>query len=260
MLEWFIFAAIGAVTGLFAGLLGLGGGLIIVPALLYVFSWQGLVEAHIMHIAVGTSLMTITLTSLSSMYAHHKHQNVNWSLVKKLVPSLIVGGFMGAYLATMLTSQFLQYAFALYMVFVAITMWFPFSSHNDERLLNRGTLLGVGGFVGSISALVGIGGGSLLTPYLLMAKQSMKSAIGTSAACGFPISIAAVIGFILFGQGSDVNNGWQTGFIHWQAFLGIISTSIVFAVVGARLTRYLPVKTLKQFFSMVLIVGGIYLI
>ncbi|NQY27680.1 MAG: sulfite exporter TauE/SafE family protein [Piscirickettsiaceae bacterium] len=260
MLEWFIFALIGVVTGLFAGLLGLGGGLIIVPALLFVFSWQGLAEAHLMHLAVGTSLTTITLTSLSSMYAHQQQLNVNWSLVERLVPGLIIGGFMGAYFATMLTSQFLQQTFALYMLFVAIRMWLPITNYSDELLVNKVTLLGVGGIVGSISALVGIGGGSLLTPYLLMAKQSMQRAIGTSAACGFPISIAAVIGFLLFGQEQNVSNDWQTGFIHWQAFLGIISTSIVFAIIGAQLTQYLPVEILKRLFSVVLIIGGIYLI
>ena len=259
MFEWIIFALIGAVTGLFAGLLGLGGGLIIVPALLLVFSWQGLAEMHLMHFAVGTSLMTITLTSLSSMYAHHQHKNVNWFAVKRLVPGLVIGGFMGAYFATMLASQLLQQIFAFYMMFVVIGMWRPITHFFDERLLNKSILFGVASFIGCISALVGIGGGSLLVPYLLMAKQSIQRAIGTSAACGFPISVAAVIGFLLFGQVQDVTADWQTGFIHWQAFLGIISTSTLFAIFGAKLANNLPVKVLKQLFSLVLLVGAIYL-
>lgn len=260
MLEWFIFALIGAVTGLFAGLLGLGGGLIIVPSLLFVFSWQGLAELHLMHSAVGTSLMTITLTSLSSLYAHHQYENVNWLLVKRLALGLAAGGFMGAYLATMLSSQLLQYFFVAYVLFVAISMWQPiFCDIADERLLSHTALLSAGSFIGSISALVGIGGGSLLVPYLLMAKQSMKRAIGTSAACGFPISVAAVIGFLLFGQTQNVSSEWQTGFIHWQAFLGIISTSTIFALVGAKLANHLPVTILKRLFALVLLVGAIYL-
>lgn len=261
MLEWFIFASIGAVTGLFAGLLGLGGGLIIVPSLLFVFSWQGLAESHLMHIAVGTSLMTITLTSLSSLYAHHQYENVNWLLVKRLALGLIVGGFMGAYFATMMTSQLLQYFFVSYMFFVAISMWHPLSRNiTNERLLNHAVLFGAGSFIGSISALVGIGGGSLLVPYLLAAKQSMKRAIGTSAACGFPISVAAVMGFLLFGQPQDMTMDWQTGFIHWQAFLGIISTSTLFALVGAKLANHMPVTILKRLFALVLLVGAVYLL
>ena len=107
--------------------------------------------------------------------------------------------------------------------------------------------------------MIVIGSLFLVVPYLLMAKQSMKRAIGTSAACGFPISVAAVIGFLLFGQTQDASN-WQTGFIHWQAFLGIISTSTLFALVGAKLTNYLPVTILKRLFALVLLVGAIYLL
>jgi uncharacterized membrane protein YfcA len=194
------------------------------------------------------------------MYAHHKHNNVNWIIVKRLVLGLVIGGVVGAYLATMLTSQLLKQIFATYMLFVVIGMWRPITHSFGERLLSKPILFGVANFVGCISALVGIGGGSLLVPYLLMAKQSMQRGIGTSAACGFPISVAAAISFLVIGNIQGVSADWQTGFIHWQAFLGIISTSAIFAMLGAKLANNLPVKVLKKLFSLALLGGAIYLI
>jgi len=258
--DWFIFAFIGVITGTVAGLLGLGGGLIIVPALLVVFSWQDIAEQHIMQLAVATSLMTITLTSLSSTFTHHKLGNVNWDSVLNLLPSLIIGGFTGAYIATIMASQYLQYCFAIYMILMAMAMWNLDLFTVNERSISTVPTFAVGGLVGGISALVGIGGGSLLVPYFTMMKQSIKRAIGTSSACGFPISVAAIVGFLFFGKEVNLNIAWQTGFIHWQAFLGIISTSIIFAVIGAKLSSHLPIIMLKRVFSFVMMVSAIYLI
>ncbi|MFW5450479.1 MAG: sulfite exporter TauE/SafE family protein [Methylophagaceae bacterium] len=260
MVEWLIFALIGAFTGIFAGLLGLGGGLIIVPALLFVFSWQGLPELYLIHMAIGTSLMTITITSLSSTYAHHQDQHVDWLLVKRLAPGLVIGSFIGAFVATILTSSLLQQCFAVYVLLTAISMWWSIVPVADSYLLNRAPLFGFSTLAGFISALVGIGGGSLVVPYLIMAKQSIRRAIGSSAACGFAISVAAVIGFMAFGQTQEIpKTVWQTGFIHWQAFLGIIATSTLFSFFGAKLVKHLPVNILKRLFSSILLVVAIYL-
>ena len=254
MLEWIIFALIGVVAGLFSGLLGLGGGLIIVPTLLAVFSWQALPESQLMHMAVGTSLMTITVTSLSSMYAHHQHKNINWDVVRRLSPGLIIGAILGAGLATLLSSTLLQQVFAIYVFVIAVRMWLPMLPSGDTYLLNKSILIVFSIIAGTFSALVGIGGGSLVVPYLVMAKQSIYRAIGSSVACGFPISVAAVIGFMIFGQNQDVSDkAWQTGFIQWKAFLGIISTSTLFSIWGAKLAKHLPVTILKRIFSLVLL-------
>jgi len=261
MIEWIVFALIGAVTGIFSGLLGLGGGLIVVPSLMAFFTWQGLPPTHLMHIAIGTSLMTITVTSLSSSYAHYKYQHINWQLLQLLVPGLLIGGMLGAYVATLFSRSLLQFCFAFYVFFVAIRMWLPILPPASETFLNKNKLSLFGILAGCISALVGIGGGSLIVPYLMMAKQSMQRAIGTSAACGFPISVAAVTGFFIFSQDhSSTTSMWQTGVIHWQAFFGIISTSILFSLIGVRLAKRLPVNILKQIFSFILIVIGLYLL
>ncbi|MBL1321057.1 MAG: sulfite exporter TauE/SafE family protein [Methylophaga sp.] len=260
MIEWIIFALIGVLSGLSSGLLGLGGGVIIVPALLMVFAWQGLLGPHLMHMAITTSLMTIIVTSTTSAYSHHKHGNIDWHLVSKLIPGLVLGGLLGAALATQLSSQFLQQFFALYLLFAAIKMWLPNPSTVHRYLLNKSVLIGFGSIVGGISSLVGIGGGTLVVPYLVMANQPIQRAIGISATCGLPIAISAVAGFIIFGQeqeGSTMTSG--AGFIHWTAFWGIISTSSIFAIVGVELAKKLPMERLKQIFSTVLLVSSVYL-
>ncbi|MFW5426021.1 MAG: sulfite exporter TauE/SafE family protein [Methylophagaceae bacterium] len=261
MLEWIIFALIGVLSGLSSGLLGLGGGVIIVPALLVVFSWQGLLGPHLMHMAVATSLMTIIVTSATSAYSHHQHRNVDWNLVTRLIPGLVLGGMVGAVLATQLSSQFLQRFFAIYLLFAAIKMWLPTPLTLHKQLLNKSALIGFGSVVGIISSLVGIGGGTLIVPYLVMANQSIKRAIGTSATCGLPIAISAVTGFILFGQEQEGNTLiGEAGFIYWPAFWGIISTSSLFAIVGVKLAKKLPMMVLKQLFSIVLLMGAVYLV
>lgn len=260
MLEWLVFSFVGILAGLSSGLLGLGGGVIIVPALLMIFSWQGLLGPHLMHMAVSTSLMTIIITSSTSAYSHQKQGNVDWSLIRKLTPGLVLGGLLGAALATQLSSRFLQQFFSLYLLFAAVKMWLPKPLAVHQQLLNKLVLISFGSIVGVISSLVGIGGGSLIVPYLVMANQTMQRAIGTSATCGLPISIAAVVGFLIFGQLPENNSMiWQSDLIHWPAFWGIISTSSLFAIVGVKLAKKLSVVILKLLFSTVLLIEVVYL-
>ena len=253
MLEWIIFSSIGIISGLFSGLLGLGGGVVVVPALLLVFNLHYHGDEPLIQMAIATSLMTIIVTSLSSIYAHQKQKNIDWDIVVKLFPGLILGGFLGAFLATMLSSQVLQNVFALYLFIAAALIWLPIPDSENGCLLNRSILFGASSSIATISALVGIGGGSFIVPYLVMAKQSMTKAIGISATCGFPIAISAVLGFIVFSQ--NINNS----VIHWNAFWGIISTSVLFSLVGARLAHRLPRRVLRNVFSLVLILISIYL-
>ncbi len=260
LIEWGLFIAIGLIAGLLSGILGLGGGLVIVPSLLLVFGWQGLADVQLMHSAIATSLMVIALTSLVSTCAHQQQHNVNWPVVRRLTPGLITGGFIGAYSVTILAGQVLKLLFASYMLLVAIRMWWPILPRVSYQCVSgRGMLFAVGNAIGSMSALVGIGGGTLTVPYLLMMGQSMTRAIGTSAVCGFPISVAAGVSFLLFYDADNVSR-WQSGFIHWQAVLSIASSSIIFAVIGAKLINRLPLTLLRRLFSLVLMTGSVYLI
>lgn len=261
MIEWLSFLFAGVISGLAAGLFGIGGGLIIVPILMIVFSWQGMSPDIAIHVAVGTSLMTITITSLSSMRAHHHYGTVQWPLVARLAPGLVIGSLAGAVIATSLSSHLLQKIFALFAILMAGRMWLPPPQAISPGLLTKWAVSFYGAVTGIISAMVGIGGGTLVVPYLVMAGQDVKKAVGTAAACGFPIAASGVTGFIWMGsQVRGIEADCQTGFVHWQAFIGIIATSVFMAPLGARLARHLPHRKLSRLFSLVLLLVGLILL
>jgi hypothetical protein len=258
MIEWLSFACAGLVAGLVAGLFGVGGGLIIVPILMLVFSWQGMAADVAIHVAIGTSLMTISMTSLSSMRAHHQYGTIMWPLVKTLTPGLVIGSLGGAVIAANLSSQWLQKFFAIFALLMAARMWLPAPKQVSSRLLSTSAVSAYSVLTGVVSAMVGIGGGTLVVPYLVMAGQKMQKAVGTAAACGFPIAVSGAIGFVAMGMYQrDLNLAWQTGFVHWQAFLGIILTSIFMAPLGARLAKNMSHSRLSQLFSLILLAVGL---
>lgn len=260
MIEWLLYGFIGVFAGLSAGLLGLGGGLISVPALLYVFKFMGMPSIHLMHIAVSTSLAVIIVTSFSSLMAHHKGQNIDWPVMRRLSYGLVAGGFLGAYLATLFSSDLLQRIFAVYALLMSIRLWVSMPElTSSTKLLAQPTMFISGTLFGGISTLVGMGGGTMVVPYLLIAGKKIQRAIGTSAACAFPIAISGMLGFLLFGEKPETSNAWQMGYVNWQAFLGLISTSILFAPIGAKLASKWPVKLLEKVFSLVLMAVAISL-
>ena len=168
-----------------------------------------------MHIAVSTSLMAIIVTSFSSLTAHHRRNNVNWLLMRRLSVGLVVGGFLGPYSATLFSSQLLQRVFAIYAFIMSLGLWasMPVLAVSTTLLKQR-YLFAAGSVFGSISALVGMGSGTIFVPYLLLAGQNIQRAIGTSAACAFPIAISGVLGFMIFGEQQASSGRWQTGFVH----------------------------------------------
>jgi len=258
-IEWLSYDAAGIVAGTLAGLFGIGGGLVIVPVLVWLFSKQGLPDQYLIHMAVATSLMTIVVTSMSSIFAHWRLGNISMLAVTRLVPALLFGSFGGALLASLISGDMLQIFFATFALLMALRIWLPNTSTTSPALLNRLPSSLYGLFSGALSALVGIGGGTLIVPYLLMARLNIQQAIGSAACCGLPIAIAGVIGFIVFAP-SEINqqSAWQTGFVHWQAFLGIILTSVIFAQIGARLAKRLPAHWLRRLFSLLLICVAAY--
>ena len=201
MIEWVSFAFVGVFAGITAGLLGLGGGIIMVPSLLYLFKTFGMDEQHLMHMAVGTSLMAIIVTSFSSIIAHQRYGNVNWVIVRRFFMGLVLGGFGGAYIASSIPSYLLQQIFAIYALIMSIHLWFSSSNFSKySRLLKPSYLSAIGSVVGSVSVLVGMGGGTIIVPYLLLAGQNIQRSIGTSSACALPIAISGVLGFIIFSE------------------------------------------------------------
>jgi len=249
-----LYLALGAVAGLLAGLLGIGGGLIIVPALLFIFEQQNIATYQPMHLALGTSLASIVMTSLSSIYAHHRHHAIDWSAFKQLTPGILLGSYLGAWLATDLSSHTLQPIFAVFEIAVGIYMISGFKPRQHHTQCNTAPHILSGGFIGAISAIVGIGGGTLSVPYLLWRGKNIHQAIATSAACGLPIAVAASTSYRVNGWSAQIANTW--GYIYLPALLGIILSSVLFAPLGARLAHTLPISQLKKVFAIFLLLIG----
>lgn len=244
---------LGSVAGLIAGIFGLGGGVIIVPALIMTFSYLHFPVQVLTHLAVGTSLASIVFTSLSAIYVHHKKQAINWHLALKLSCGMFVGGLLGAYFADFMSGELLQRIFSLYALCVALQMWFSWRPKAQLHLPKASgcTILGLG--IGCVSGLFGIAGGSLVVPILALYEVPIKNAIATSAATGFPIALAGALGYCIMGMNNSLLPEYSFGYIYWPAGLGIILTSTFFAKVGARLAHQLAPQKVQKLFALVLV-------
>ena len=254
------YLVLGAFAGTVAGLLGVGGGLIIVPVLATLFQRQGMGAEIIMHLAVGTSLATIIVTSISSVYSHHKRGAVLWQVFWRLAPGIIVGAWGGAWLASLLPTKEFRYVFAVFEWLVALQMIVGFKPSVNRNLPGNIGLAAAGGGIGVVSAIVGIGGGSLTVPFLSWCRVSIHNAIATSAACGLPIAISGTLGFILVGSIHQALPSYATGFVYWPAFLGIGLASASFAPLGAKLSHRLSVKNLRGVFAVFLLGLGVWML
>ncbi|WP_130802305.1 sulfite exporter TauE/SafE family protein [Acinetobacter ihumii] len=261
-MELIIYLAIGAIAGFAAGLFGVGGGLIIVPILYIVFTQLHYDPAVIMHMALGTSLATIIVTSISSVMAHHKRGAVLWPVFRHLAPGLVVGSFLGAGIADLLSGQNLQIIIGIFAIWVAYRMFKGANVIVDEtrQLPSAPRQMLAGGGIGIASAIFGIGGGSLTVPYLNRNGVVMQKAVATSAACGLPIAVAGAVGFMWFGVKQHVQIPNAIGYIHIYAFLGISVMSFMTAKIGAKVAHMLSPAMLKKCFACLLTVVGTYFI
>lgn len=251
-----LYLTTGAVAGVLAGLLGVGGGLIIVPALVFIFATQGVPDAIAMHMALGTSLATIVMTSISSVRAHHKRGAVLWQVVWRLTPGIVMGTLMGAMLADMLSSGTLKRIFGIFALLVALQMGLGAKPAPHRGLPGRSGMALAGWIIGGVSAIVGIGGGSLTVPFLTWCRVGVHNAVATSSACGLPIAMAGSLGFIITGWNETALPAYSSGYIYWPAMAGIATASVLFAPPGARLAHALPADTLKKFFAIFLALLG----
>ena len=261
ILDIALYAAIGAAAGLLAGLLGVGGGLIIVAALAWLLPLRGFPPDHVMHVALATSLASIILTSISSTRAHWKRGSVLWPSVKALAPGLVLGGLGGAQLASHLPSSALRLFVAVYCLIAAAQLRFGQvrQGRAETDAPPRGPLLfGAGIAIGVLAALVGIGGGSMTVPLLVWLGVAPVRAVGTSAACGFAIAVASALGFVYGGHAAaaDLPTG-SLGFVYLPAVAGIALASILVAPQGVRLAHALSGAALKQVFAAFLVLMGL---
>lgn len=254
------YAFIGVVAGTLAGLLGVGGGLIIVPALVYLFEAQGLPAEATLHLALGTSLGTIVFTSLSSTRAHHRHGSVDWGIVGRIAPGILVGTFLGGTFAAHLRTTALRAVFAVFLLVVAAQMLSgakPRATRAFPKLLGS---TAAGSLIGGISGLVGIGGGSMSVPLMLWCNVEPRRAVGTSAAIGFPIAISGAISYSLNGLHASTGVPHTLGYLHVPALIGVALLSVLTAPFGAKLAVGISPAKLKRGFACLLLVMSVKMI
>ncbi len=251
-----LYLVLGACAGVMAGLFGIGGGLIIVPVLIFSFKAQGMSSEVLTHMAVGTSLATMVITSLSSIKAHQDEGAVQWKIFTTLSIGILAGAFMGVYTAVNLSGHLLQKLLGVFAILVSAKMWFGFKVREGARIPGKVVLVSTGVVIGSVSSMFGIGGGTLSVPFLRRISLTMKQAVGTSAACGLPIALMGALSNMVLGESNPQLPALATGYVYWPAFLGIVLTSVLFARFGARLAHGLPAEKLQKMFAVFLFVVG----
>ncbi len=251
---------LGGVAGTLAGLLGVGGGLIIVPMLAALFRLVGFDSAHIMQLAVGTSLASIVFTALSSALAHHRHGSVEWPLVLQLSMGILVGAWLGGWLAVWLGGLLLALLFGLFELLVAAQMAFGRApaAHRAAPGAVRNAVAGA--VIGAISALLGIGGGTLTVPWLVWHNIGVRRAVASAAACGLPIALVGAMGFVVAGWGQRALPAGSTGYIYWPAVAALSAASVSSAPFGARLAHRLAQRRLQQIFAGFLALLGVLML
>jgi len=248
------YIGLGLFTGFSAGMLGIGGGLVMVPALTMMFAAQaGFSPGEILHQALATSMATIIFTSLSSLRAHHQHKAVLWPVVAQITPGILLGTAVGTLFAANVPAKPLGVFFTVFVCFVALQMSLNLKPKPSRQLPGAGGVFAVGTGIGAMSSLVAIGGGSFTVPFLTWCNVRVQDAIGTSAAVGFPIAIGGSLGYIYNGWGHAGLPEWSLGFVYLPAVAWMAPASMLIAPLGAKVAHSLPVTTLKRLFAGLLI-------
>lgn len=251
------YLVLGALAGTMAGLYGVGGGLIIVPALSLAFEWQGVAPEVTMHLAVGTSLATILVTGSASAWGHYRRDSIRCDWLLALLPGLMLGAVGGVFVAGSLSGGRLGTLFGLFVLLVALTMALGRGPRPGRMAPGRAVMGLAGAVIGGISALFGIGGGTLSVPWLTRCGATMTQAVGTSAACGLPIALFGAGTFVAMGWGEPLLPDGAVGFVMLPAFLGVVLASVPCAHLGVRLAHHLSARTLRLSFAALLTAVGL---
>ena len=258
MIAFFISCLIlGLFIGFLAGLFGIGGGLIIVPALVYLFPMVGVPPEYLMSTALGTSFATIVITAFSSAQRHHKLGNVDFSIAKVLLPSIMISVFLCGLLISGLDAQVAKKLFAVMVVYMAGKMIFSLKKLSKIRPLTKQSMVVAGGIIGALSSIAGIGGGGFIVPFLNGRGVEMKTAIGTSSFCGACLGLAGMFSFIASGWSVPDLPELSLGYVYLPALVGITLTSFFTSKLGATAANSLPVPILKKGFACLLLVMAV---
>ena len=255
-----LLASLGLAVGFFAGLLGIGGGAIMVPALTAYFLWQGIAPDSVVHLALATSLSCIIFTAIFSVRTHQKHQAIIWPITLKMTPAVLLGSILATYWVVQISSKAIALIFMLLMFLVALQMLGVFKVKPSTTTVNpikTIALVPAGFIIGFISAMIAIGGGSLTVPYLSFHQVNIKKAIATAASIGLPIAIAGSLVFALQNSPPNHKLDHTIGYIYWPATLLITLGSVLTTPLGANLTHKLPTNTLKKVFAGLIILMAV---
>lgn len=256
-MEWAAYLGIGALVGFAAGLLGIGGGVVLVPLLVLVFRAHGLPSEHVLHLALGTALAAMVFTSLSSTRAHHRHGAVDWNIARAMAPGMLLGSFAAALVAGYIATRPLAVLFTALVFYAATSILLDLKPSSTRELPGPAGIFGAGALIGAVASLLAAGGAFLTIPFLVWCKVPLRRAIGTAAANGFPIAVAGTAGYVLQGmRASDVPSpSW--GYVYLPALALVVVTSMLAAPLGAWLTHRMPVKHLRRLFALLLYVFAV---
>ena len=254
---WLVYPVMGLFAGFFAGLLGIGGGMILVSLMVMAFNAQGFPADRVMHLALGTSLATIIFTAIKSVQSHHRHGAVRWDIVRHSAIGLVLGTLAGSALAEALKSRMLAILFTVFVVYSAVNMMIDRKPKPTRQLPGPLGIQAGASVVGLASALVGAGGGFVSVPLMTMCNVPMRQCVATSAAFGLPIAISGTIGYLVGGWDKDHLPPLSVGYLYMPALIGIVAGTFITVPIGAKVAHTLPVPVLKKVFAVILSIMAI---
>lgn len=257
---WPAYLLIGALAGFLAGLLGIGGGVVMVPLFVFVFAAQGAPSQHVLHMALATAMATIMFTSISSVRAHHAHGAVDWRVARMMAPGMLAGAFAAALVAGLIPTRPLAAMFTALMLYAATQILFDLRPKSTRELPGAGGVFAAGALIGAVSSLLAAGGAFLSIPFLSWCNVPVRRAIGTAAANGFPIAVAGTAGYVIQGWRVEGLPAASIGYVYLPALAFVAVVSTLIAPFGARLAHRLPVKQLRMLLASMLYVVAVRLL
>jgi len=251
---WPAYLALGLLVGLFAGMLGIGGGVIIVPLLVFMFTRQQFPADRVVHLALGTSIASIMFTALSSVRAHHLRGAVRWDVVRQAGPWIVAGTLLGTVFADRLSSRYLALIFTAFVLYSSVQLLLDRKPKPTRQLPGA---VGVGAtalLIGALSSLVGVAGGVILLPLMTLCNVPLLTAIGTTAALGLPLATAGTAGYVVTGLNKSHLPPLSLGYVYLPALAGLVAGTFTTVPLGARLAHSMPLGLLKRIFAIVLLV------
>lgn len=253
-MEWFAaYLVLGAVAGFLGGMFGIGGGTILVPVLLMLFEAQHFPSQHAMHLALGSAMAVILFTSIASLRKHHQHGAVNWQVVRRITPGILLGTAIGTLVAASIPPFYLTLFFALFVLFAASQILLDVQPHAARQLPGIAGMTLTGTLTGWLSTLVSVGGGTITVPFLIWCNVPIRHAIGTASAIGFPIAVGGTLGYILTGLNATDLPASSLGYVYLPAMLSCSIISIITAPIGAKTAHRTNVVLLRKLFAVLLI-------